>query len=366
MNPFVLNYNSNYFCDRKNELSQLAENIDNRRNTLVHSPRRMGKSAMIKHLFNGLEKQKSYDTIFIDLFATTNMEALIKIFVEKILVKYHSKNFFNGVKTLLKGLSPNITLAPDGTPSLGLSIKPAQQNSTLQELFQYLESKKKRVVIAFDEFQEVANYPEKAEAILRIQIQDLSNIQFIFSGSSNHLLQQMFFSAKRPFYQSTEVLALDKIDRDIYAIFIKKNFNKFNKRIDEPAVEYLLDFSDGYTYYTQSVCNQAFSKTDSVLTYQESVDVCSMIIENRKVDYQGLLNLLPQNQRKVIIAIANENLVKKPTAIDFVMKNKLPSMSSVAQAVKSLESKELIYRTNQGYTVYDVFLKRFLQKYYKN
>jgi len=364
MNPFTLNYDSKYFCDRKNELAQLEENIENNRNTLVHSYRRLGKSAMIKHFFFNLEKMKNYDTLFIDLFATNNMEDLIKLLAEKILLKFHSKNFFNGVKLLLKGLSPTITLSPDGSPNLGLNITPYQQETTLGELFQYLETRKKRVIIAFDEFQEIADYPVKAEAVLRTHIQGLSNVKFIFSGSSNHLLQQMFYGAKRPFYQSTEVMVLNKIDREVYAEFIKKNFSKFNKQISEEAVTSLLDFSDTYTYYTQSVCNHAFSKTDKKLAYKEAVDVCDMIIKNRKFDYQGFINLLSGNQRKVLIAIANENMVRKPTAINFITKNKLPSVSSVSLALKVLENKEVIYRTNEGYTVYDVFLKRFLQKYY--
>ncbi len=364
MNPFTLNYNSNFFCDRKNELARLEENIENNRNTLIHSPRRLGKSALIRHLFYKLEKKKSNETLFIDLFATNSLEDLIKLLAEKILLKYHSKNFFNGVKLLLKGLSPTITLSPDGTPYLGLNINPSQQETTLQELFKYLESRKKQVVIAFDEFQEIAGYSENAEAVLRTHIQNLSNVRFIFSGSSNHLLQQMFFSAKRPFYQSTEVMVLSKISRKDYTAFIKRNFNRFNKYIDDEAVTYLLDFSDDYTYYSQSVCNQAFSKTEKELTYEEAFEICAIIIENRKVDYQSFINLLSENQRKVLTAIANENLVKKPTAIDFITKNKLPSVSSVSQSLKVLEQKELIYHTNEGFTVYDVFLKRFLQRYY--
>jgi len=365
MNPFTLHYDPEYFCDRKSELSQLTENIFNGRNTLIHSPRRLGKSALIKRLFYDMEKRKNYETIFLDLFATIDMEDFIRAFAEKLLFKYHRKNFIEGVKTLLKGLSPNISFSPDGTPSIGLSVNETQQESTLMELFQYLESRKNKVVVAFDEFQEVAVYPEKAEAMFRTYIQELSNIQFIFSGSSNHLLEQMFFSAKRPFYQSVEIMALHKIDRSIYAGFIKNNFEHFNKKISDEAVSHLLDFSDVYTYYTQVVCNHAFSKTDTELTLNDAVRITTSTIENRKVDYQNLLRLLTGNQRKVAIAIAREETVEKPLAIDFIMKNRLPSISSVSQALKALVNKEIVYQTDEGYIIYDVFFKRFLQMYYR-
>ena len=364
MNPFTLCYSPKHFCDRKNELLQLEENLDNGRNTLLHSPRRLGKSALIKHLFSKLEKQKTYETVFVDLFATTSMESLIRVFAEKLLAKYHRKNFIRGVNNLLKGLSPNISFSPDGTPSLGLSINETQVESTLSELFSYLELRNKKVVVAFDEFQEIASYPEKAEALLRTHIQELTNVQFIFSGSSNHLLQQMFFSAKRPFYQSVEVLVLDKIKNHVYADFIKRKFKMYHKKVSTDAVSLLLNFSDDYTYFTQAICNQAFSKTDSELTFEAVIKITKAYIENRKADYQNLLRLLPENQKKVAIAIANEEIVNKPSAIEFIIKNKLPSVSSTSQALKALVNKEIVYQTSDGFIVYDVFFKRFLQTYY--
>lgn len=364
MNPFTLQYNPSYFCDREVEINQLMENLENGRNTLINSPRRLGKSALIRHLFNRLGKKKDYETIFIDLFATTNMESLIRVLAEELLRKYHHKNFMEGVVSLLKGLSPTLSFSQDGTPKLGLSVNETQYDSTLSELFQFLESRKKKVIIAFDEFQEIGNYPEKAEAIFRTHIQSLSNVHFIFSGSSNHLLQQMFFSASRPFYQSVDTLVLGKIDHEVYSDFIKQLFVKFEKKISEDAVEYLLNFSDDYTYYTQSICNQAFSKTESEMSLKEALLVTNSFIDSRKADYQNLLRLLSDNQKKVCIAIAKEEIVNEPNSIDFLIRNKLPSVSSTSLALKALVTKEVVYRTQNGYIVYDVFFKRFLQMYY--
>ncbi len=364
MNPFTLTYEPEFFCDREEELKQLSGHLKNSRNVLLHSPRRIGKSALIKHLFYYLEKQKNYETVFIDLFATTDLESFIRNFAENILLKYHKKNFIEGVKKILKGLSPSISFSPDGTPSIGLTVQPSQQDATLRKLFGYLESRKKKVIVAFDEFQEVAGYPEKGEAVIRTHVQELSNVNFIFSGSSNHLLQQMFFSAKRPFYQSVETMTLGKINREKYFQFIKDNFTKFGKKAHDDAVEHLLDFSDVYTYYTQLVCNYTFAETVNELDFQKAYEMTLLVIENRKSDYQSLLRLLSENQQKVAIAIANEGVVPKPTAIDFIIKHKLPSASSVAQALKSLETKEIIYATNQGYLIYDIFFQRFLQQYY--
>lgn len=363
MNPFTVNYHPDYFCDRDTEITRLRENLENGLNTLVHSPRRMGKSSLIKHLFNQLGKDKSYETLFIDLFATSRLEDLLRLLAEGILKKYHSKNILEGIKTLLKGLSPSITFGHDGTPVLSMSLKESEQETTFSQLFDYLEGRKKKVVLAFDEFQEIASYPEKAEAILRTYIQKMSNVHFIFSGSTNHMMQNMFYSASRPFYQSSEVMVLEKISHAQYGRFIDSCFNQFSKQIQPEAVDYILDFTENYTYYTQVICNQCFYKTEQLLTVDEAMDIASGYIENRKIDYLNLFNLLAENQKKVVVAVANESVVSKPTSNEFLSKHKLSSASSILQAINTLHTKDIVYKTPDGFVIYDVFFKRFLQRY---
>lgn len=364
MNPFSVVYNSEYFCDREKETVLLKNNAENGLNTLVHSPRRLGKTALIQHLFHQLIKEKKWDTIYVDLFSTQNMNGLITLLAEKILKKYHKKNFIQGVTNILKGISPTITIAPDGSPSLSLNLVESQQKQTLEDLTNFLEKQNKPVIIAFDEFQEVAGYPEKAEATLRSYIQHLKNVKFIYSGSSNHLLQDMFYSAKRPFYQSSEVLVLEKIDRKRYSSFIEETFKKNKKEIVPEALDFILNFSETYTYYTQICCNQCFSKTEKKLTEPECRSILYEYLESRKADYVQLMNLLPENQKKVAIGVAKEGSVSQPTSFDFILKYNLPSSSSTLQSIKSLTEKEILYYYQGNYIIYDVFFKEFLKTYF--
>ena len=364
MNPFTVRYNSKYFFNRHKELHALKANSQNGLNTLLHSPRRLGKTALIYHLFHNLEKSKEFETIYVDLFATSGMGDLIRTLSEKILEKYHRRNFFQGITKVLKGITTSVTINSDGSPQLNLQIAEKQHESTLNQLFKYLEIRKKKVIVAFDEFQEVINYEEKAEAILRTHIQPLSNVYFIYSGSSSHLLQEMFFNAKHPFYQSAEVLVLDKIDRNKYFDFIQNTFKKHSKNIEPDAINYILNYTEYYTYYTQVICNQAFYNTESVFSISDAKQLTQNYLENKKQDYLSLLNLLSKNQKKLVIAVAKEDLVAQPTAIDFIMKYQLPSVSSVLQAINTITKKEILYKNTEGYVVYDVFFKRFLQMYY--
>jgi len=363
-NPFSLTYNPVYFCDREAEVTQLTNNLANGLNTLLHSPRRLGKTALILHTFNTIEQSKMSDTFYIDLFATGQITDLIRILAEKVLKKYHSQNLLQGIKSLFKGTNASLTFSQDGTPALGLNINEKQFDTTLAHLFEFLEDRKKPVVIALDEFQEVANYPEKAEAILRTHIQHLSNVKFIFSGSTSHLLQEMFLGAKRPFYQSAEVMVLGKIERTVYSEFITDTFEKNRKKINQDTVDYILDFTDNYTYYTQLICNQCFFNSDIILDIDQTRQIIQEYLESRKVDYLNILNMLSENQKKMVIAIAKDGLVEKPSAMEFLQRNKLPSASSSLQALKTLYDKEIIYKTLTGYKVYDVFFERFLEKYF--
>ena len=364
MNPFSLNYDPEYFCDREKELQQLKDNLVNGLNTLLHSPRRMGKSALIKHVFHELENENKVETIYVDLFATQKMEDLVRVLAEKILEKFHKKNIIAGIKNVLKGISPTLSFAMDGTPQLSIKLSESQLEPSLKQLFKYLESRKKKVVVAFDEFQEIATYPEKAEAMLRTYIQQLYNINFIFAGSSNHILKNMFYSASRPFYQSSEVLVLDRIKREEYAQFISNCFSINSKKIATDAIEGILDFTETYTYYTQVICNKAFFRTENELSVEEVIILTNDYIENRKEDYMGIYNLLSANQRRVVVAIAKKGLVEKPSSIDFLMKYQLPSASSTLQAFDALTKKEIIYKNKNSYVVYDIFFKRFLIHYF--
>ena len=364
MNPFTLKYNPQFFCDRETELNYLKDNSINGLNTLVHSPRRLGKSALIHHLFHKLESKNEFETIFIDIFATRDLKEFTKLFGEAILKKYHTKNILEGIKRLFKGIQTSISITEDGTPQLSLGINDGQVNSSIEQLFNYLEKRKKPVIVAFDEFQEVSNYPEKAEAVLRTYIQRLKNVTFIYSGSSNHILEKMFYSTKQPFYQSCESLVIGKINKAKYATFIKSGFKNRNKTVTDEAIEHLLHFTETHTYYTQVICNQSFYYSEKTFTLEDALKQTSNYIEIRKIDYYSIYSLLPSNQKSLIIAIAKEGCIDKATAISFIIKYKLPSASSTLQALKSLEEKQMIFHTLDGYKVYDVFFRRFLERYY--
>lgn len=97
----------------------------------------------------------------------------------------------------------------------------------MDEIFQYLEHADKRCIVAIDEFQQIAKYPEKnIEALLRTHIQKQMNTNFIFAGSERHMMQELFSSATRPFCNSADMMELKAIVPEIYVPFIVGLFEK--------------------------------------------------------------------------------------------------------------------------------------------
>lgn len=157
-----------------------------------------------------------------------------------------SKRFLD----LLKGFHPIISYdALTGAPEVSFKFTEEKMaEKTLFGIFQFLESQEKPILIAIDEFQQVANYPEtNTEALLRSQIQRLTNARFIFSGSNKHMMAELFNSAKRPFFSSTQMMYLTPIPEDKYSSFIKDKFNEAGKEINNEAIHFILQWTRSHT-----------------------------------------------------------------------------------------------------------------------
>jgi hypothetical protein len=241
-----------------------------------------------------------------------------------------------------------------------------QFEKSLEAVFQFLESQNKLVLIAIDEFQQITQYPEKnMEAFLRTKIQQLNNVRFIFSGSSPHLLAEMFHHAKRPFFASTQTLELKEIKRETYASFITAKFQESNKQISQEAIDYILDFTKLHTYYTQWLCNHLYATKQEELTLDNAKNVALEILTQNESVYFQYRTLLTANQWTMLRAIAKEGKMRNPNAKEIQAKYRLGGSSVVYRSIDALLQKEMVYTKEDEigklYCVYDCFLARWLE-----
>ncbi len=366
-NPFLgSGYESpEYFCDRKNETEDILETLRNGRNITLTSPRRLGKTGLIKHVYHLIKQQDPRaSVIYIDLYSTESLYDFTQAFASAVLGQLDSNpvKAMKVIVNLFKSFRPNLTMDQiTGQPKIGLDIASGTETSTLKQVFEYLKQSGKTCYIAFDEFQQIAYYPEKnVEALLRSYIQDLHNVHFIFSGSRAHMLGEMFLSPKRPFYQSTSEKSIGVIDEQAYYAFADSFFRAQERSLPMEVFHYVYSQYDGYTWYIQVILNRLYAKTGRSVDMDLVQESIREILQENEFYYQHLLQIYPKGQVKLIKAIAKEKKVKEPLSGSFISKYSLNATSSVRNALRRMLEEEIIYRSTDGYMVYDRFFGQWL------
>ena len=375
INPFISKgyVSKELFCDRANELKNLEKNAKNGLDTTLFADRKIGKTGLIYRFFDCLEEKESqYASIYVDIFSSRCLDDFVKLLSEAILRKYPEKTSLGkGFMKILKGFRPLISYDTiTGEPQIMISYQnEAEKHYTLKGILDFLENRNEPVILAIDEFQQITEYPEKnIESLLRTYIQQIKNIRFIFCGSKTSLITEMFSGVKRPFFNSTSFLHLDKIDGEIYFNFIKDNFEKHRKNIDEQAIRFILDWTLRHTFYTQYLCNQTFSLSKRNITITEVKQACKSIFMQNEAIFLQYRRLLTPAQWDFLIAVAKEETLVQPTAKDFLMKYKIGTPAHAKRLINALIDKDLIIekpkKTETVYYLYDIYLLRWLQSVY--
>lgn len=369
LNPFICQgYESpKYFCDRDKETKLMISTLYNGRNITLISPRRLGKTGLIWNTFHQIQSEnKDAICIYIDIFPTKNQNELVNMLGSAVFNAAISKGKVFGRKIIdvLGALRPVVGIdSLTGMPNVTVNIDPAQSEMSIKSIFNHLNRIEKEVFIAIDEFQQITNYPETGtEAMLRSHIQFLHNIHFIFSGSKQHLMSEMFMSPQRPFYQSTDIMNLLPLNENVYYEFANGFFKDNGGVLNEEVFHELYNTFDGYTWYIQSVLNRLYENYRKVESIEQLRGTILFVTESKSPQYESLTQLITENQFALLKAIAKEGIVTEPTGKDFLKKYRLSSASSIKTALESLSDKELIYRQSNGYIVYDRFLGIWLSR----
>lgn len=369
-NPFVTSgyIAPEYFCDREKETEELLRWLINENNVAIISTRRMGKTGLIQHCFQLPEVKSDYYTFLIDIYATKTLREFVYQLGKAILTALKPKGrkawelFVNSMTSLKAGFSLDMSGMPVWNIELGDVKSP---ETTLDEIFHYLSVADKPCIVAIDEFQQVAQYPEKnTEALLRTYIQHCHNARFIFAGSQRHLMGEMFINPARPFYQSVSIIHLMAIEKSKYITFAQHHFRIARKEIDATVIDSLYDRFEGITWYLQKVLNILFAVTPQgeVCDKEMIEQALDFILDSYSFTYSELLYQLPEKQKELMIAICKEGKATSLTSGKFIHKYSLPSSSSVQSALKGLLEKDFVTKEGSFYMVYDRFFSLWLKR----
>ena len=367
-NPFVTNgyAGSEYFCDRVQETSVIRELLCNENNIALISPRRLGKTELIWHVFDDEELRRDYHCFVVDVYATKNLSDFVNMLGKSLVDTLRPKGkkawekFLSAVSSLRPEISFDINGMPVWSVGLGAIDNPTV---TLDEIFSYLNRADKPCLVAIDEFQQITRYGDPTiEATLRTYVQQCTNAHFIFSGSQRHMMNGMFMSPSRPFYQSVTVMNLQPLDLEVYTGFCEEKFDTAGKHLDRKVVALLYERFHAVTSYMHRVLNILFSRTETggTCTPEMVDDAIEFIIRLSSDTYESLFYQMPEKQRLLFLAIAREGYAAEITSGKFIMKHRLSSASSISAARNGLMEKDFITEENNRYSVYDQFFVLWL------
>lgn len=375
VNPFIVTgkIEPEYFCDRVGESARLIRSVTNGNNLVIISPRRMGKTGLIRFCYDKPEIKKEYYTFFIDILHTSTLRELTYLLGREIYETLLSRSRKMAVLfvQMLKSISGKFGFDPvTNLPAFNIELSDIEYPEyTLEEIFQYLAKADKPCIVAIDEFQQIAKYPEKnIEALLRTHIQKIRNSQFIFAGSEHHMMQEMFTSVARPFYQSADLLELKAIAPEYYVPFVTGHFKKRKRYIAEENVMEVYRLFKGHTFYIQKTFNEAFADTSEgeECTLDVIRKAVEQMIDSNDTIFREILSNIPEKQKELLYAIAKDEEAERITSADFIKRHGLTSASSVQSAMQKLLDKDIITEVNKVFSLTDKLFAMWINRLYGN
>lgn len=362
-NPFITKgyAGAEYFCDRIQETHDLVKYLTNGNNMALISPRRIGKTELLHHVFAQPEIKDDFYTFIIDIYATTSLRDLVNVLGKEILNSLKPKGrgawqaFINAIQSLRQEISFDINGNPTWSLGLGTINNP---EVTLDEIFNYLNSADKPCLVAIDEFQQIERYGNdswQVEATLRTYIQNCQNATFIFSGSHRHMMTGIFLSPNRPFYQSVIMMSLPPISVERYKDFAVEKFLAAGKNLDTTVIDLLFEQFDSVTAYIHRTMNLLFSNTErGGCCTPDMIQLAISEMVNLSADsYESLFYQMPEKQRQLLLVIASVGRASSISSGAFIQKHRLTSASSVLSAIKGLLEKDFVTQDKGTYWVYD-------------
>ena len=365
MNPFRYAniVKGEHFYDRDEELLRLMQTLEGGNNIVLYAPRRYGKTSLVMRAFRQLERM-GFTCIYFDFMAVYSRESFIKSFSKSVLEK--QTNVKQGLATFskfVKGIKPLLSFDINGKPEFSIEFtKPSTSDKTLDSIIDLpdkLSSVKKRYIIAMDEFQDISKLNgENFEDLLRSKIQHHEFVNYLFLGSRKHILNDMFTSENRPFYNSADVMHLGPLPKQETIKFLVDRFSRTNISIDHETAAVLIEKAGDIPYYIQFLASEVWQESvnSGKTISKDIIDMCAGKILDRKNDfYFELFDRQTAYQKKLLKALAISG--KSVLSNEYSLRFRLSATSTTQKALAGLVKNGIIEKHGKIYNFTDPFFK---------
>ena len=370
MNPFSYGtiVKGDHFFDREKECTRLINTLSGGNNMVLYAPRRFGKTSLVFKVIDQLEKA-GFICIYFDFMPVYSPESFVRLYAKDLSAKQSNLNKFAKLFTsIIKNIRPVMTFDKEGTPGFSVDFANTVVDevliSQLLDLPELIAGKNKRVIVFFDEFQEVIKLKAvNFEALLRSKVQQQQKTNYLFFGSKTHLLKEMFNNKKKAFYNSAMQMTIGSLPQEDTIDFLRTKFSLSKISIDDEMAKYIIAVTTDIPHYIQLLASEIWQNminSKTVITKSIVDESVQKVIALKSDYYIELFEHRSQNQKQLLIALTVEG--KNIFSTGYITKHRLSSASTLQRSVKELIKSGIIEKRGNEHFISDPFFKLFLMQ----
>lgn len=359
----------NNFTDRVKESRRLKMDFENGLNVVLISPRRMGKTSLVKHVCEMVDKSM-IQTVYVDIYDCRSEYDFYNKFAEALLKQTAGKLelALENVKRFLVRLAPKVAFSPDVATeysfSLGLTPKEYSPEEILALPEMLAKHIGKHIVVCIDEFQQIGEWPDSVYVQKRMRgvWQHQQHVSYCLFGSRQHMMTNIFQNKRMPFYQFGEPNYLQPIPTTDWIPFIQGKFAEKDLSISEEYVTKICDIVRNQSSYVQQLAWNVMLNTDAEVTEDTIKQGVRDLLDQCTPLFMEQLNSLTTYQMNFLRAI-NNGQHDQWTSQEVMNKYNLGTKSNISKMHKLLLEKDFIERRKDGLYLSDPVLQLWLNQY---
>lgn len=368
--PFIygMSVEGKNFTDRELETRRLQLNFENGLNSILISPRRIGKTSLVKKV-KGLTENKKRVVVFMDIYKCRTEYDFYEKYASSIIQATSSKmdQMLQTAKEFIMSITPKISYSPEPGTEYTLSLGISPKTNTPEEILNLPEriAQKKgiQIVVCIDEFQQIGEMPDylTIQKTIRSVWQHHRNTSYCLFGSKQHLMTNLFYSRKMPFYQFGDMFFLKKIPTEKWTPFIISRFKDAGKQISEELAIRICQTVDNYSSYVQQLAWNVLVVSETIVTeqsFQEGLVATFAQVTPFFVELTSNLTAYQLNLIRAICAGYHEDFGKKEVTSQY----DLGSRSNLAKLKKALIEREIIEQTEDGLYIADPLFELWFKR----
>ena len=354
------------FTDREKETRRLHANFTHGVNTILISPRRWGKTSLVKKVIDSV-RDEDIKIVYMDVFACRNPEEFYARFAESIVRQTSSKSeeWIENINSFLHRFSPKLKLSAGSELELTLSfdVAPKKEDAgSILDLPEKIAGKKNcRIVVCIDEFQQIGEFKDSItfQRQLRSVWQHQQRVSYCLFGSKKHLMTSLFAKTSNPFYQFGEIIFLDKIPASNWKEYIMSRFQSSGKKISEELAEKVCTLVDNQSNYVQELAWILWINTDKVARAKDLDSSFLELLDHNSRLFERMTETLTASQLNFLKAIT-EGVHKEFTRQEVLTSYHLGTASNIKRLKDSLLQKDLIDISNSTINIPDPVFRHWL------